>query len=147
MTTDLARFPVTIEIPVQWGDMDAFQHVNNAVYFRWFESARIAYFERTGLSQRAKAEGIGPILGRAVVDYKIPLTYPDTVRISATVASFGTTSFVMRYRCTSAARDGALAAEGEGVVVLVDYKKGGKVALDEQIKGAILRLEGSGGGG
>ena len=35
----LADFPVLIAWPVQWGDMDAFQHVNNTVYFRWFESA------------------------------------------------------------------------------------------------------------
>ena len=40
------RYPVVIEIPVAWGEMDAFQHLNNIVYFRYFESARIAYFER-----------------------------------------------------------------------------------------------------
>ena len=50
----LGRWPVAVDLPVQWGDMDAFQHVNNTVYLRWFETARIAYFERTGLSDRAK---------------------------------------------------------------------------------------------
>ena len=38
----LADFPVTVEIPVAWGDMDAMGHVNNVVYFRYFETARIA---------------------------------------------------------------------------------------------------------
>ena len=37
----LENYPVVIEIPVAWGDMDAFQHVNNVAYFRYFESARI----------------------------------------------------------------------------------------------------------
>ena len=44
------RWPVTIELPVQWGDMDSFGHVNNVVYLRWFESARIAYGNRIGLA-------------------------------------------------------------------------------------------------
>ena len=49
MSETLGRWPVTLEIPVQWGEMDAFGHVNNVVYLRWFESVRIAYFERCGV--------------------------------------------------------------------------------------------------
>ena len=41
------NFPVVVDIPVRWADMDPFQHVNNTVYFRYFEIARISYFERT----------------------------------------------------------------------------------------------------
>lgn len=141
----LGRWPVTIEAPVAWGDMDAFQHVNNAVYLRWFESARIRYFERTGLVDRVKREGIGPILGRATIDYRLPLAYPDTVRVAATVVRFGTTSFVMGYRLTSAAHGGAVAAEGEGVIVMVSYRTGGgKVPLDEDTRRAILAFEATG---
>ena len=47
----LDAYPVIIEIPIAWGDMDAFQHVNNTVYFRHFESARLAYFEKIGTMQ------------------------------------------------------------------------------------------------
>ena len=57
----LAGYPVVIEIPVAWGEMDAFQHVNNIVYFRYFESGRIAYFERAGWTTRERTGGIGPI--------------------------------------------------------------------------------------
>ena len=45
----LAGFPVVVSWPVQWGDQDAFGHVNNTIYFRWFESGRIAYLKRLGL--------------------------------------------------------------------------------------------------
>ena len=45
----LALYPVTLALRVAWGDMDAFQHVNNTVYFRYFESARIAYREWFGV--------------------------------------------------------------------------------------------------
>ena len=44
----IGDYPVTIELPIVWGDMDAFQHVNNIVYFKHFESARISYFEKIG---------------------------------------------------------------------------------------------------
>ena len=48
-----ARYPVSIVIPVAWGDMDAFQHVNNVTYGRWLESARIAYFRRIGFMSQS----------------------------------------------------------------------------------------------
>jgi acyl-CoA thioester hydrolase len=55
----LKNYPVVIEIPIAWGDMDAFQHVNNIVYFRYFESARIAYFEKLNLNDQMIQTGIG----------------------------------------------------------------------------------------
>ncbi len=77
----LAEFPVVITLPVQWGDQDAFGHVNNTVYFRWFESARIAYFERIGLSHVLDVEPIAPILASISCDYRRPITFPDTVQV------------------------------------------------------------------
>ncbi|MFO7632899.1 MAG: acyl-CoA thioesterase [Caldilinea sp.] len=59
MSDLLAGFPVIVEISVAWGEMDAFQHVNNIVYFRYFESGRIAYFERTGAMEEMAKSGIG----------------------------------------------------------------------------------------
>ena len=41
------EYPLSIEQDVLWGDMDAFQHVNNAVYFRYFEDIRLNFFEKT----------------------------------------------------------------------------------------------------
>lgn len=136
----LERWPVSIQVPVAWGDMDAFAHVNNTVYLRWFESARIAYFERTGLIERMQREQVGPILARTTIDYRVPLTYPDRVQVQATVSRLGTSSFTMKYRVRSEAKK-AIAAEGEGVIVLIDYRSGGKVALDEQVRRAIQALE------
>jgi len=66
----LVSFPLVIAVPVQWGDQDAFGHVNNTVPFRWFESARIAYSRRIGLFDLFQAEQIGPIL--AATSCKLP---------------------------------------------------------------------------
>ena len=45
MSPVLEGYQVTIDVNVAWGEMDAFEHVNNVVYFRYFESVRMAYFE------------------------------------------------------------------------------------------------------
>ena len=63
MHEKLRGYPVVIEIPVFWGDMDAMRHVNNTVYLRYFESARIALFERLGYLDVMEQTGVGPILG------------------------------------------------------------------------------------
>jgi acyl-CoA thioester hydrolase len=138
--TPESPWPVQLRIPVQWGDMDAFQHVNNTVYLRWFESARIAYFERTGLMKKMLEEGVGPILARATVDFKSPVTFPDEVTASATVSRVGRTSFVMSYRVTSQRQGGAVVAEGEGVVVMLDYGTGEKVEVDAALRARIESL-------
>lgn len=59
MESLLKHCPVVIETPVAWGEMDAFRHVNNTAYFRYFESARIAYFERLNLLEYMDLTGVG----------------------------------------------------------------------------------------
>ena len=76
----LKEFPSVIELPVQWGEMDAAKHVNNSVYIRWGESARIAYFDKMNLDN-SFTEQIGPILGWQDCKYIFPVTYPDTISI------------------------------------------------------------------
>ena len=141
----LGRWPVSLEVPVAWGDMDAFDHVNNTVFLRWFETARIAYFERLGFLDRMERDGVGPILARATCDYRLALRYPDRVRVEATVTRLGNSSFVMGYRVFSREQDG-LAAEGEGVIVLFDYGSEQKAPLDDDLRRAIEELEAQGPG-
>lgn len=105
MDNVLERCPVVIETPLAWGQMDAFRHLNNTAYFRFFESARIAYFEKLDLLEFMEATGVGPILAATNCRFKIPLTYPDTVSIGSrvseikTIASrWNTTSLVINIR-------------------------------------------------
>ena len=116
----LAPFPVRITIPVAWGEMDAMQHVNNIVYFRYMESARFAYFERIGWTRPLSDSRIGPILASARCLFKFPLTFPDNVIVGTKVTRIEGDRFTMRHRLMSE-RHGRLAAEGEGVIVAYDY--------------------------
>ncbi len=131
----LGGMAVTFETPVAWGDMDAFQHVNNTVYLRWFESARIALFEQAGVLDPAESGGVGPILARTEIDYRVPLRFPDRVSATAHVVRVGTTSFVLAYRVTNA--EGKVAAEGQTVIVMLNYRTGEKVAIEPGLRSRL----------
>jgi acyl-CoA thioester hydrolase len=138
----LSDFPVVVEFPVAWRDMDAFGHVNNTQYLRWFEDGRIAYFDAIGIASAMQEHGVGPILASTSCRFRIPLTYPDTVRIGASVTALDDGRFTMRYVVVSDGH-GKVAAEGEGQVVAFDYANGVKAAWPESLKARITELEGS----
>ncbi|MCA9518299.1 MAG: acyl-CoA thioesterase [Myxococcales bacterium] len=138
----LAGFEVVVALPVAWGDMDAFQHVNNTRYFRYMEDARIAYFERTGIAaSEGRPTGVGPILASTSCRFKAPIAYPDEVNVGAKVVSVGRTSFKMEFRIVSVALH-EVAAEGQAIVVAYDYDEERKVAIPEAWRNALSRVEG-----
>ena len=137
----LAEFPVVLTLSVQWGDQDAMQHVNNVVYFRWCESARIAYFGRIGLADRRSQEHVGPILASIRCDFRRQLNFPDTIRIGARIARIGRTSLMMEHRVESLTQQ-AVVAEAESTMVVFDYASGKPHPVPEELRRAIEALEG-----
>jgi acyl-CoA thioester hydrolase len=136
----ISDYPVAIEIPIAWGDMDAFQHVNNIVYFKHFESARISYFEKINFLEVMNKTGIGPILASTQCRYKIPLTYPDHVTAGAKVDTIEKDRFIMKYVVISH-KIREIAALGEGVLVTFDYQNNKKALIPEEIRKRIIALE------
>jgi acyl-CoA thioester hydrolase len=117
MVSDLlAGFPVVVEQAVAWGDMDSYRHVNNVVYFRYFENARLEYFRRLDWFAYEQETGIGPILASTQCRFRRALTYPDTIRIGARVVAVDADRFTFDYRLVSE-RLGTIAADGQGVIV------------------------------
>lgn len=136
MTDPLEGFPIVVDFPVAWGDMDAFGHVNNTKCFRWFEDGRLAYFAALDLDEFMRTTGVGPILASTECRFRIPLAYPDSVRIGATVTEVGDDFFTMRYAVVSATYQ-KVAAEGEGRVVAFDYAAGRKTTWPEEMRRRI----------
>ena len=116
----LAEFTTVTEWPVQWGDMDAFGHVNNVVYIRWFESARIDLISRYKSEANMQPGGVGPILASVKCDYKMQLHFPDTVYVGSKVAKVGRSSFDIEHAVYSRQLN-KLAATGTSVCVLFNY--------------------------
>ena len=137
----LEAYPVSIAIPVQWGDQDAFGHVNNTIYFRWFESARIAYFMKMGLPAFQTEDRIGSILAASSCDYRQSITFPDTVHVGIRVTRIGRTSIGFSHRIVSESL-GGLAAEGTSTAVVFDYDARRPHPVSESMRQTIAVLEG-----
>ncbi len=136
----LRDFPVVVQFPVAWGEMDALGHVNNIVYFRYFESARVAYLTKINFIDPEQNGGIAAILASTQCDFRKALTYPDTVSIGARVVEISSDRFVMEYRLVSH-RLQKIAAEGKGIVVAYNYRKKRKSELPEMVRNNIKEIE------
>ena len=117
----LAGYPILIRIPVQWGEMDAYGHVNNTVFFRYFESARIAFLERCRFIEAYDREKVGAILHSTGCRFRRPLFYPDTALVATRASELGEDRFTMEYVIASESQ-ATIAAEGSGVIVSYDYE-------------------------
>jgi len=136
----LKDYPVVVSIPVAWGEMDALQHVNNIVYFRYFETVRLAYFEKMSFMDSEQFGGIGPILAEASCKFRKPLTYPDTVWVGARVAAIERDRFTMSFLLVSEKLE-KVAAEGTGVIVAYDYRAKRKAELSALARERIEAIE------
>ncbi len=138
----LAEFPVVVDLPVAWGEMDAMGHVNGVVFIRYFETSRFTYFARLGPA----LEGMGTadrgwILASLTCRYRAPLTFPDTVSVGTRVAAVGIDRYLMEHRVVSHRLE-KVAAEGDVLIVAYDYRAGGKTPLVETDRAAIAAIEG-----
>jgi acyl-CoA thioester hydrolase len=138
MTAELSHYPIYVEQNVHWGEMDAFQHVNNTVYFKYFENVRIKFMEEAGIMAAMEQLKMGPILAKIDANYKIPLTYPDTIKTYLSVKSIGNSSFVVEHLVWSEKYQ-KIACSGEGVVVMLDYGKNTTVPMNDEIKTILKR--------
>lgn len=136
---NLEEFPVQVRFPVAYGEMGIMNHVNNVNFFRYFENARVKYFDEIGLWKMREKAGIGTLLAETKCKFLKPLAYPDNLVVGAKVTSIGVTSFVMEYLVVS--EKAGVAASGEGALVMYDYNKSQKINVPEEIKAAIEKLE------
>lgn len=137
----LHGFPIVIALAVEWGDQDCFQHVNNTVYLKWCETARVVYLELAGMWPLIRQEGKGPILAALHCDYRLPVTFPDTIQVGARITRIGNSSFRMEHAVVSLRQD-ALVAESDSVLVFVEYKSNQPLPVPDSIRDAFAEIEG-----
>jgi acyl-CoA thioester hydrolase len=122
-------------IPLRWGDMDAMGHLNNTMYFRLIEEARIQWFNAIGLT--ADGKGIGPILAHASCDFVKPMTYPSTARVIQTLGRLGNSSVQLDCVIESEAEPGLAYARCKSVVVCLDYGTGKTVPWSNELRALL----------
>jgi len=130
----------SIEIPIAWGEMDALGHVNNVVFFRYIESARIDFLRKSGSHALRDETGIGFILQFVEMRFRQPLVFPDTVRVDTKLVSIEDDRFTLAHAVVRK-KTNDIAAIGRGTIVTFDYAKGVKVPVPGAIRDAILATE------
>ncbi len=134
------KYRVIQPISVRWADMDRMGHVNNAKYFTYCESARMAYFAAVRLEEHGEEEAHGPALVSATCNFLRQVQYPDELEVGVRVTQIGRRTFTHDYLIWR--RDGEeVVADGSGVIVWVDYAVGKAVPLPAALKEAIAKLE------
>lgn len=132
----LAQYPIIHPQTIHWGEMDAFNHLNNVVYYRYAESARIAYLQELGMFDG----NMVTVLAQSSCQYLRPVVYPDTLLLGVRCQRLGSTSIVIEYSYYSCAQQ-AVVAIADAVIVRLDSKGKNKVPWTEEERARLVVLE------
>ncbi|HEY2346683.1 MAG TPA: thioesterase family protein [Xanthomonadaceae bacterium] len=123
------------ELAVRWRDLDAFNHVNNAMYLRYLEEARLRWLMT--LAGPWMDESVAPVVASALVNFKRPIAWPEDVTVELFADRVGNTSFTLGHRILSAKDASALYCDGHVVMVWFDKRTGKSAPLPEAVRSAL----------
>ncbi|MEP6907200.1 MAG: thioesterase family protein [Pseudoxanthomonas sp.] len=129
---DPRQLVARVTLAVRWGDMDSFQHINNAVYLRYLEEARVQWL--AGVDGISPAGGIAPVLASSLVNYRKPIEWPAEIVVELFIEKLGNSSLTMGHRMLAAADSTVLYSDGSVVMVWIDTQTGKSVPLPESVR-------------
>ena len=122
-----------VRMPIRWGDMDAMGHVNNTVYFRYFEQARIEWFLELG-TPADPALQFGPVIINAHCAFLRQLRYPGEIDVTTYVGAVGRSSFETIQEVRRVDKPDVVAASGGAKVVWIDYRLEKSVTMPDTLR-------------
>ena len=126
------KYPFPIRQQILWGEMDAFNHINNASYFRYFETGRVHFFYQTGIWQLLLDEGVKIVIAKLDCNYIQPLVYPEEIEISVGIKAIGNTSYTVHQQVISITK--GLCAQGDAIIVGTDHETGLKKPWNDKLR-------------
>ena len=135
--TDAFRHRTTLQ--VRFRDIDAFGHVNNAVFFSYAELARIRYFVDLLQPERG-FEGMPLILARVECDFRSPILFGQEITVQTRVDRIGRSSIAMSHRMT-ATPDDRVVGEVQSVLVTYDYTAARSIPVSDDWRERIGAYE------
>lgn len=136
--TPLARVPMA----VRWGDLDAFNHVNNAAFLVYAQEARLAWL--AGVEGAWFDETMMPVVAAAQVNYRRQLAWPARIVVELATRRVGTSSLTIEHRIVDESEPTVVYADGEVVMVWIDPAGGRSVPLPQAIRAACQSSTASG---
>jgi acyl-CoA thioester hydrolase len=134
------NFPLSISLRIDWSELDLFGHVNNVMFFKYIQAARVNYWETIGINKTFTQTKIGPILLSTSCQFKKQLQYPGTVTVKSGINFIKNTSFGLHHQLID--QHGDLVAEAEDVIVMFDFSKNEKVPVSAEMRAMVEKLEG-----
>ncbi|UTW10501.1 acyl-CoA thioesterase [Marinobacterium rhizophilum] len=122
-------------LPLRWGDMDAYGHINNVQYIRYLEEARVQLLIKLGAALEGAAQA--PVIINVGYTFLRPLVYPGSLRIDCFVAEPGRSSFMIYYHAYADAQPEVRVGEGYSKVVWMDHAGGHSVQLPDSIRAQL----------
>ncbi len=122
-------------IPIRWGDMDAYRHVNNTIYFRYMEQVRVEFLESIGYYKQSR--GTAPVIINASCTFLSPLTYPGMVEVKMFFGAPGRSSIPSSYEIRLQGDD-RLYASGEAKIVWMEIASGKSVPIPEDLRALLF---------
>ncbi|WP_165855253.1 acyl-CoA thioesterase [Marinobacter sp. JSM 1782161] len=121
----------SLDLSLRWGDMDAYGHANNTVYFRFFEEARITWLG--SISMRDLPDGTGPVIIKTSATFLRELTYPAAVTVKTYAGKAGNTSLETWYELVDS-ESGERYSEGYAKIVWFDHSTRRSAPLPDKLR-------------
>lgn len=131
------KFLYPVEINVHWGDQDALGHVNNTIFFRYFETARIHMFNESGIWSAFEKNKLYVVLAKIECNFLRSIHFPETVIAQCGIVVVGNSSITIEHQIFTKS-NGQLVATGQGIVVCADPIAQKSVKIPEEIKQIVL---------
>lgn len=125
-------FRISLELRLDWSEMDLFGHVNNVQYFKFIQAARVNLWEHIGSMIKLWERRIGPSLASTGCQFRKPLFYPGNIAVRSRLEFIKNTSFGIHHHIYNASDD--LCAEAHDVVVLFDFIRNEKVLFPDAMR-------------
>ena len=125
----------TIDIDVRFRDLDALGHVNNAVFFTYFEEGRKNFFQR--YMETSASSAFNFILARISCDYIHPIKLNNLLQLQIWVVKIGNKSFTFAYRLSDRSNNNIVFAKGESTQVCFDYNQNKSILVSKKMHAVL----------
>ena len=136
--TDFSEYKLSLELRIDWSDLDIYEHVNNISYMRFLQSGRVNFWEASGVYEYYKNTNQGTMLVSTKCDFKQSLYYPGKAIIKTKLDFIGNTSFGLIHVIVN--EKGEVCAEGKDVVVCFDFEENKTFPVPDWLRKNISKL-------
>lgn len=123
------------DIEVRWGDLDAFNHVNNTLFLRYLEETRIRMLSAIGSAWKTREQG--PVVANININFRREIRYPATLRVTLTARAASEKRLVLSHTITDQADGKLLYADAEITMVWIDLASGRSIPIPEAVVRAL----------